>query len=112
MSAPIITENAAELLTQLEVEAEPRRRAILTDLLVAEENRIAQARGRRELVSLLVARGRERVRRQGEFVAALALDHPQRAIAELILENMTRLQNLFEAHRRLFGDDEPRVPWR
>ena len=111
MSGPIITENAAELISLLERETDPRRRAVLTALLIAEENAIARTRGRRALAEALVARGRDHVLRQQALLARLPDDDPQRPVAERILANMTRLQNLFEAHRRLFADDGERARW-
>ena len=112
MSGPIITENAAELISLLEGETDPRRRAVLTDLLIAEENDIARTHERRALAEALIARGRERLRRQRALLAKLPADDPRRPLAERILENMTRLQNLFEAHGRLFAGGPERNPWR
>ena len=112
MPAPIISDNAAELIALLEAETDPHRRATLTDLLILEENEIARARGRQALAQAVVKRGREHVRRQRALLAMLARDDPRRPLAERTLENMLRLQNLFEAHRRLFVDDSARRHWR
>lgn len=105
MPDEIITENAAELVVLLEAETDPRRRAVLTDLLLAEENAIAQHRGRCALADALIVRGRKRVRRQRALLSRMPRDAPQRQMAERILENMIRIQTLFEAHRRVFNED-------
>ena len=103
MPGPIITENAADLIALLEAETDPRRRTVLTDLLIAEENAIARGCSRAALANALVARERKRVRRQRTLVSRMPADAPQRRVAERILENMLQLQDLFESHRRLFG---------
>ena len=105
MPDKIITENAAGLVVLLEAETDPRRRAVLTDLLIAEENAIAQRRGRCALADALIVRGRKRVRRQRALLSRMPRDAPQRQMAERILENMIRIQTLFEAHRRVFNED-------
>jgi len=105
-------ENIRYLRDRLSTEVDPTRRALLHDLLVEEEDKLAADLALLREIELEIARGHKRIERQQALVAAMRWDGRELTTATALLNGLSATLLLYRDYRQrvLMRIEQNRLP--